>query len=191
MVPALTLWNEAIVRDCNFHDNCNDLECGAVYIYKSGGLIEGCTFTQNHGDRKGGAIYQVGNGPEITHCVFTENAVWRDGGANYCKDNDDSLSITHCLFFKNHADDNGGAVYLKDVAEFNFSYSRFVANEAYDYGGAISLENSRGVFLNCLFNTNPGTGMVHCDQSGLVFTNCTLTDLTEEAMAIMVTRLRQ
>ena len=102
----------------------------------------------------GGAILIDGSAQyTIENCIFENN--WADdyGGAisNQAKK---LLTIINCTFKNNIADDmEGGAIYSEGTV--HIIDSTFKGNQAYKYGGAISIDwSNQNQIINCLFESN-------------------------------------
>ncbi|MBS7257693.1 MAG: right-handed parallel beta-helix repeat-containing protein, partial [Methanobrevibacter sp.] len=166
---------------CIFENNYADDYGGATYIKtKSESTIKNTQFTNNQAkDNNGGAIYSNGD-LRVSNCNFTKNKAKTDGGAIYA---DAKVTATSsifiineaagassqcyagaiyctnidcdkCIFDNNHAYDYGGAIYINNKGKSTIKNSKFTNNKADDYnGGAIYSKKNIEVY-NSLFKNN-------------------------------------
>ncbi|MGN0175534.1 MAG: right-handed parallel beta-helix repeat-containing protein [Methanobrevibacter sp.] len=166
---------------CIFENNYADDYGGAIYIKtKSESTIKNTQFTNNQAkDNNGGAIYSNGD-LRVSNCNFTKNKAKTDGGAIYA---DAKVTATSsifiineaagassqcyagaiyctnidcdkCIFDNNHAYDYGGAIYINNKGKSTIKNSKFTNNKADDYnGGAIYSKKNIEVY-NSLFKNN-------------------------------------
>lgn len=166
---------------CIFENNYADDYEGAIYIKtKSESTIKNTQFTNNQAkDNNGGAIYSNGD-LRVSNCNFTKNKAKTDGGAIYA---DAKVTATSsifiineaagassqcyagaiyctnidcdkCIFDNNHAYDYGGAIYINNKGKSTIKNSKFTNNKADDYnGGAIYSKKNIEVY-NSLFKNN-------------------------------------
>ena len=130
------------VERCTFSNNHASKSgstdgAGALTLSLSGAAsILDCVFFQNSSENFGGAIHFNGSGPlTLERCVFVGNSsTWTGGGLLSWG----PLSMTNCIFIANTAPQGAGiAVALSD--QISITSSTFVANEATDSGGGISV----------------------------------------------------
>ena len=120
------------VHDCLFKENTANCNGGATYIQKSHINIKQCLFKENTANYSGGAIFMRETRGSFVNCTFERNSVesrlqrYDFGGAVSARTNS-HLTVHHCLFKENTA---------------NYS------------GGAISMQGTRGSFVNCTFERN-------------------------------------
>ena len=157
----------ATVIDCTFQNHVAE-RTGAIFAKNSSITVERCSFSNNHASESGstdgggaltlslsgvaslldcvffqnssknfgGAIHFNGLGPlTLERCVFVGNSsTWPGGGLVSFG----PLSITNCIFIANTASQGAGiAVAVSD--QISITSSTFVANEATDSGGGISV----------------------------------------------------
>ena len=166
---------------CIFENNYADDYGGAIYIKtKSESTIKNTQFTNNQAkDNNGGAIYSNGD-LRVSNCNFTKNKAKTDGGAIYA---DAKVTATSsifiineaagassqcyagaiyctnidcdkCIFDNNHAYDYGGAIYINNKGKSTIKNSKFTNNKADDYNrGAIYSKKNIEVY-NSLFKNN-------------------------------------
>ena len=166
---------------CIFENNYADDYEGAIYIKtKSESTIKNTQFTNNQAkDNNGSAIYSNGD-LRVSNCNFTKNKAKTDGGAIYT---DAKVTATSsifiineaagassqcyagaiyctnidcdkCIFDNNHAYDYGGAIYINNKGKSTIKNSKFTNNKADDYnGGAIYSKKNIEVY-NSLFKNN-------------------------------------
>ena len=137
---------ELTIKNCNFTNNGAVVASGAVGAFGHESKIINCIFDSNHvvgpGETYGGAI-QIGLDTETSYgnvidCVFINNkAISTDdfshGGAGCVRN---GSTYVGCSFINNSAD-RGGA--LTFHASGNLNNCTFINNEAYEFGGGISI----------------------------------------------------
>ena len=161
---------KAIVKNCNFTNNYNDYEGGAIYAPTI--VASDSNFTGNYVKEPDCDIYCSSGGGAIsannlvlTNCNFFKNNAQLEGGAIIC----DCANITNCLFKENFAH-NAGAISAK---ELNLKGSSFISNHVktspgygYPYhGGAVI--SSKLKATNCIFKSNSVT--YNCGYGGAIY----------------------
>ena len=173
------------VKKCEFTNNKASDRGGAIFNYNGNLDISDSMFKNNRAsgtwgrDQYGGAIYSNGD-LRVSNCNFTKNKAKTDGGAIYA---DAKVTATSsifiineaagassqcyagaiyctnidcdkCIFDNNHAYDYGGAIYINNKGKSTIKNSKFTNNKADDYnGGAIYSKKNIEVY-NSLFKNN-------------------------------------
>ncbi len=70
--------SSAFVRDCRFEDNESDFG-GAVYLYRSTGVVAGCEFVSNLARSEGGAMQWFESSGAVSDSTFTGNVASQFG----------------------------------------------------------------------------------------------------------------
>lgn len=129
---------------------------------KSNIVLKNITFTNGKSDNYGGAIFtETAESVKIANCIFTNNTAIKDGGA---VEIDSKFNPNPREFFYGHLEiDNttfennygysGGAVgtYYTDS---DIKNTRFIANTALDFAGALSLVNGNMNVSSSIFDGN-------------------------------------
>lgn len=128
--------------------------------------IINCTFTSNKVGTygAGGAIYCQGSNTNIINSTFIKNNSPNEGGTIFCDGN--YGNIINCTFSENTVTRRGAAIFLKYGSKWNIIDSKFIKNEAREFGGAIyALECNIDVY-NCSFIENKAG-----ESGGAIFGN--------------------
>lgn len=124
-------------------------------IYSNGDLrISNCNFTKNKAKTDGGAIYADAK-VTATSSIFIINEA--AGASSQCYAGAiycTNIDCDKCIFDNNHAYDYGGAIYINNKGKSTIKNSKFTNNKADDYnGGAIYSKKNIEVY-NSLFKNN-------------------------------------
>eukprot|EP01114_Cavostelium_apophysatum_P014710 TRINITY_DN387_c0_g2_i1.p1 TRINITY_DN387_c0_g2~~TRINITY_DN387_c0_g2_i1.p1 ORF type:complete len:276 (-),score=38.06 TRINITY_DN387_c0_g2_i1:103-930(-) len=157
------------VQNCNVLEGGDDLldKGGAIYISSNySSLVVDDVIFLNNSAIYGGAIFVEGgrltnqnNSGTPAQLTITgsqfENNYAELGGAIYA--NNGLLSVQTTEFTRNSANEGGGIYALRSPG--TYVSTEFKNNSATDAGGALSLQtSSRGIFTNCLFESNSAEG---------------------------------
>lgn len=124
-------------------------------IYSNGDLrVSNCNFTKNKAKTDGGAIYADAK-VTATSSIFIINEA--AGASSQCYAGAiycTNIDCDKCIFDNNHAYDYGGAIYINNKGKSTIKNSKFTNNKADDYnGGAIYSKKNIEVY-NSLFKNN-------------------------------------
>ena len=153
------------VHHCLFKENTATYSGGAISMQETRGSFVNCTFERNavenrlQGHGYGGAVHATNNSHlTVHHCLFKENTATYSGGAISMSET--RGSIVNCSFERNSVEsrlqrgDFGGAVCALSNSHLNVHHCLFKENTATYSGGAISMQETRGSFVNCTFERN-------------------------------------
>ena len=153
------------VQQSLFKENTATFSGGAIHMQNTRGSFVNCTFESNsakslpHKMVYGGAI-SSGDRSNITvqQSLFKENTATFSGGAIDMQNT--RGSFVNCTFERNSAKSlphkmvYGGAISSGDRSTITVQQSLFKENTATFVGGAIHMQNTRGSFVNCTFESN-------------------------------------
>ena len=132
---------------------------GAVCALSNSQLtVHHCLFKENTANRYGGATYIQKSHIDIKQCLFKENTANRSGGAISMQET--RGSFVNCTFERNSVENRsqghgyGGAVDATNNSHLTVHHCLFKENTATYSGGAISMSETRGSFVNCTFERN-------------------------------------
>ena len=121
---------------------------------------------------KNNSNYHISNGEYYLNQRYTSSSLSskssRDfGGAIYSTS---QTNINNCTFI-NNTGEYGGAIYIEN-AKLDIRNSKFIENQAYNYGGAISGENNAEIIIkntsfNGCFSQNDAGGAIYLKSSSL------------------------
>ena len=143
------------------NNKLNGLNHGSVYLLSTKGIFQNCTFHNNtvHGQHgTGGAMYILSSNITVQECLFKENTIAYGGGAIFMQET--RGSFVNCTFERNSVEsrlqryDFGGAVCAITNSHLTVHHCLFKENTATYSGGAISMQETRGSFVNCTFERN-------------------------------------
>ena len=172
------------IKQCLFKDNSATYSGGAIQMIKTRGIFVNCTFEKNSVKSRlqrggfGGAVCALDNSHLTMHqCIFKENTATYTGGATYIQKSHSLFES--CIFEKNKVNSlqqntsSGGAISATSVNKnITIKQCLFKGNTATHSGGAISMQKTRGIFVNCTFEKNSA------DRGGAVFTLLDTSHLT-------------
>ena len=152
------------MHQCMFKENTATGMSGATCIQESHSLFESCIFEKNkvkslQQDTGGGAIvaYVTGN-ITIKQCLFKENTATYRGGAIFMHETQGIF--VNCTLESNSVksrlqkDNFGGAICAEDNSHLTMHQCIFKENTGTYCGGAIFIQKTRGIFVNCTFEKN-------------------------------------
>ena len=153
------------IKQCLFKGNTATYSGGAIHMQKTRGIFVNCTFEKNSAESSlqrvafGGAVCVIDNSHLTMHqCIFKENTATYVGGATYIQ-NSHSL-FESCIFEKNKVSSlqqnaSGGAIIAAGAnTDITIKQCFFRGNTATYSGGAIEMQRTRGIFVNCTFEKN-------------------------------------
>ena len=165
------------VQQSLFKENTATYSGGAINMKKTRGSFVNCTFERNsakslkHKMVYGGAICSCDRSNiTVQQSLFKENTATYSGGAINMKKT--RGSFVNCTFERNSAKSlphkmvYGGAICSRDRSNITVQQSLFKENTATYSGGAIHMQKTRGSFLNCTFERNPGKSLKHKTMYG-------------------------
>jgi len=156
----------AIISNCEFQENEAQGGGGGLYAPDSTISINTSRFNKNISHADGGAISVVSQRLAIQGSSFVENSADGMGGAIWLEAG--NLELTDCILTANKALRGGGVAATS--ADSAFVRTFFDQNEA-GFGGALSLELSRGTMSECTFSQNSvvdsggALSIVQCDMT--------------------------
>ena len=153
------------IKQCLFKENTASYSGSAIFMRETGGSFVNCTFERNSVESRlprddyGGAVCAITNSHlTVHHCLFKENTAPFHGGANHIQE---SQSLFEgCIFERNkvnslHQDARGGAITANGPGtNISIKQCLFKQNTATYAGGAITMKETRGSFVNCTFERN-------------------------------------
>ncbi|RLB68890.1 MAG: hypothetical protein DRH04_06155 [Deltaproteobacteria bacterium] len=166
--------SNCVIRSCASGGNG-----GALAIYTdSYPTINDCIIENNDAVRRGGAIFVYYTGPSINRCIIRNNqtigfivdeetaekeeVTLADGGGiySYCEGYEtflkQNLTITNCLFYGNDAAGLGGAISLNHSPALIMNCT-IADNQADDGGSGINIEYKEDIkIINSIINLNKG-----------------------------------
>ncbi|ETO25434.1 hypothetical protein RFI_11702 [Reticulomyxa filosa] len=172
------LGNRLTMKDCTFRDNIAYAQGGAINIEQGSFTIEGLICEGNLAKSEGGCLFDgdgslvcEAQGNYITDSVFKENSAQQGGGlyVHGCRLNMQSSVITN-----NTASQTGGGIII-DISSgsHNLWNISLHANEAGDYGGAMTITGGDITIDECVFDQNKamssggGLYLIHAPQWGM------------------------
>ncbi|MEM8853732.1 MAG: hypothetical protein AAGD34_08530 [Pseudomonadota bacterium] len=149
-------------------------------IYATSGTVDAkdTTFSDNRAEDGGGAL-ALGVGVELlaADTFFEGNTVFglgAAGGAIYAVEGS-AIRLTHSEFVANEAYERGGAIWLLG-GEIEADHVRFTENYA-QFGGAIFVDDARLSLTTTQFHSNTALGL-----GGAVFTDSGVTSWIEDSI---------
>lgn len=180
--------NNMTAIGCTFESNGGCLSGGAITNdHDSVAELVDCRFVANNASSRGGAVENTnGSTMRITGCVFAENTTGNQGGAVH-SDGQAMTWIAGCRFYNNSATLEGGAFHSTNSTT-TLVNSIFSGNSSLGVGGAIAMETSEVIVVNCSFAHNKAQegaaiGCISSDlstQSSLSVYNCIIWDMLDE-----------
>ena len=153
------------MHQCIFKENTATDSGGAIFMQQTRGSFENCTFDRNSVKGRlqkqdfGGALCALGNSHLTMHqCIFKENTAIYSGGAIFMQEARGSFE--NCTFDRNSVkgrpqkQDFGGALCALGNSHLTMHQCIFKENTAIYSGGAIFMQETRGSFENCTFDSN-------------------------------------
>ena len=153
------------VHHCLFKENTANYSGGAISMQQTRGSFVNCTFERNSVESRlqrydyGGAVCaMIKSHLTVHHCLFKENTATYCGGAIFMQQT--RGSFVNCTFERNSVEsrlqryDYGGAVCAMIKSHLTVHHCLFKENTATYCGGAISMQQTRGSFVNCTFERN-------------------------------------
>ncbi len=196
----LNLARAPTIANCTFRDNYATQHGGAIASVGGQPTITGCVFEDNTAIGHGSGVYVIEGTPVISDSEFRLNASGMlgdpaGGGAFTCDGCTDALvsrshfeanaafrgggvyglgstlTISECTFVGNYAGRAGGGAQLQ-FGDYVVERSAFSSNEAFVFGGALSVGGSDGSFelVNVLaaYNEAPTGSSLEGAESGPV-----------------------
>ena len=165
------------VHHCLFKENTATYIGGAIFMHETRGSFVNCTFERNSGESRSqryhycGAVSAATNSHlTVHHCLFKENTANYSGGAISMQET--RGSFINCIFKRNSVesplprDDYGGAVSTTTNSHLTVHHCLFKENTANYSGGANSMQETRGSFVNCTFERNSVESRLPRDDYG-------------------------
>ena len=165
------------VQQSLFKENTATNNGGAIRMQKTRGSFVNCTFERNsgkslpHKGTAGGAILSCAwSNITVQQSLFKENTATHIGGAIFMRKTQGSF--VNCTFERNsakslpHKKTAGGAIFSLDWSNITVQQSLFKENTATYMGGAILMQKTRGLFVNCTFERNSAKSLSHKMPAG-------------------------
>ena len=166
----------ASMKECEFRQNSSPAG-GAIEASRSNVTFTDSIFAENVAIRGGVMVLRDDNIVSIQSCRFLSNRVSQRGGAIAATES--RLFVTDSFLANNLANITGGCIFLDDSSDLTMSFTVMNNNQA-SYGGAFALEgNASGRVTNSSFHMNTAYnfgGAIHVDESLLSVQQCNLTD---------------
>ena len=160
-----------------FKENTATYIGGAIHMHKTRGSFVNCTFGKNSAksllNKKtaGGAIFSVDRSNiTVQQSLFKENTATHVGGAIHMRKT--RGSFVNCTFERNSAKSllnkktAGGAISSGDRSNITVQQILFKENTATYMGGAIDMQKTRGLFVNCTFERNSAKHLLNKKTAG-------------------------
>jgi hypothetical protein len=178
------------VSRCRFRDNICTLFGGGMLGNASASqgnndfvhVVSDCEFTENEarntGSGRGGGAWFFGGTTQVTGCLFEANVATSYSGALEFEAG--VGAVTDCRFINNTALGYGPGGFLS-FARVDVVNCQFIDNHAginaFGNGGGVSIAESSGTFVNCLFtgNSNTNGAGVYVQNGELLMVNCLLS----------------
>ena len=166
----------ASMKECEFRQNSSPAG-GAIEASRSNVTFTDSIFAENVAIRGGVMVLRDDNIVSIQSSRFLSNRVSQRGGAIAATKS--RLIVTDSFLANNSANITGGCILLDDSSDLTMSFTAMNNNQA-SYGGAFALEgNASGRVTNSSFHMNTAYnfgGAIRVDESLLSVQQCNLTD---------------
>ena len=160
-----------IVQQCLFTENTVNYAGGAIKMIKTRGIFVNCTFEKNSANA-GGAVCAIDNSNLMMHqCSFKNNTAAGTGGATHL--NESQSLFESCIFERNEVNSlqqhaRGGSISATGAnTNITIKQCLFKGNTATYSGGAISMQKTRSIIVNCTFEKNSADSGGALDTSHL------------------------
>ena len=153
------------VQQCLFKENTVTVAGGVITMVEARGSFVNCTFERNAAESRlqrngyAGAVCAITNSYlTVHHCLFKENTASFHGGATHIQESQSLFES--CIFETNkvnsqHQNANGGAITAHGPGtNISIKQCLFKQNTATYSGGAITMRETRGSFVNSTFERN-------------------------------------